>query len=52
MRQADLALDALERAHEVRDPYLVLLHVSPWFDPLRGHPRFRRLHDRLGFPAS
>jgi TolB-like protein/DNA-binding winged helix-turn-helix (wHTH) protein len=44
------ALDYLEQAHAGRDPYLVLLNVSPWFDPLRAHPRFQRLRDRLQFP--
>jgi TolB-like protein/DNA-binding winged helix-turn-helix (wHTH) protein/Tfp pilus assembly protein PilF len=50
--EADLALAALERAYDVRDPYLVLVHVSPWFDPLRGHPRFERVHARLAFPQT
>ncbi len=48
--QAEQALDALDRALEGRDPYLVLLHVSPWFDPLRQHPRFQSIHRRLRFP--
>lgn len=52
MGQTDAALDALERGYEVRDPYLVLIHVSPWLDPLRGHPRFERLHARLAFPPT
>ena len=55
MARADLghharALAHLERAYADRDPYLVLLHTNPWFDPLRADPRFRRLHDRLEFP--
>lgn len=50
--QVDLALEALERAYDVRDPYLVLMHVSPWFDPVRGHPRFERVHARLAFPET
>jgi TolB-like protein len=48
--QHDRALRHLERAYADRDPYLVLLHANPWFDPLRTDPRFRRLHDRLQFP--
>lgn len=50
--QVDLALEALERAYDLRDPYLVLMHVSPWFDPVRGHPRFERVHARLAFPET
>lgn len=50
--QADLALAALERAYEARDPYLVLLRVSPWYDPLRGLPRFEQVHERLAFPPT
>jgi tetratricopeptide (TPR) repeat protein len=46
----DRSLAHLERAYADRDPYLVLLHTNPWFDPLRADPRFRRLHDRLEFP--
>jgi TolB-like protein/DNA-binding winged helix-turn-helix (wHTH) protein/Tfp pilus assembly protein PilF len=45
------ALDYLEQAHAERDAYLVFLNVSPWFDPLRTHPRFQRLRNRLKFPA-
>ncbi len=50
--RVDLALDALERAYETRDPYLVLTHVSPWFDPLRGEARFERVRAALGFPGE
>jgi TolB-like protein/DNA-binding winged helix-turn-helix (wHTH) protein/Tfp pilus assembly protein PilF len=43
------ALDWLEQAYDKRDPYLVLINVSPWFDSLRDEERFRRLSDRLQF---
>jgi tetratricopeptide (TPR) repeat protein len=43
------ALDRLEQAYEEHDPYLVLINVSPWFDPLRDDQRFRRLRDRMNF---
>lgn len=49
MGQHARALDRLERALDERDPYLVLLDVSPWFDPLREDPRFARLRARLAF---
>jgi TolB-like protein/DNA-binding winged helix-turn-helix (wHTH) protein/Tfp pilus assembly protein PilF len=47
----EAALGWLDKAHELRDPYLVLLKVSPWFDPLRDHPRFQRLLRRMNFPG-
>jgi TolB-like protein/DNA-binding winged helix-turn-helix (wHTH) protein/Tfp pilus assembly protein PilF len=47
----EAALGWLDKAHELRDPYLVLLKVSPWFDPLRDHPRFQRLLRRMDFPG-
>lgn len=52
LNQPARALDHLERAHAARDPYLVLLGVSPWFDSLREQTRFRRLYERLGFPPN
>ena len=48
--QRSQALDRLERAYAERDAYLVLINVSPWFDPIRDEPRFIRLKDRLKFP--
>jgi len=49
--QHERALNLLDRAFEERDAHLVLIHVSPWFDPLRGSARFEHLHDRLKFPG-
>ena len=46
------AFDHLQAAYNRRDPHLVLLHTSPWFDPLRDEPRFRRLHANMKFPQS
>lgn len=48
----DRAMEELERAHAERDPYLVLLGESPWFDPLRGEDRFQRLYARMNFPEA
>jgi DNA-binding winged helix-turn-helix (wHTH) protein/Flp pilus assembly protein TadD len=47
LRRSAAALDALERAGEARDPWLVLLKVDPMLDPLRAQPRFRRLLGRV-----
>ena len=44
------AVERLEHAFETRDPYLVLVNVSPWFDTLRDNPRFRSLRERMQFP--
>ena len=46
------ALEYLEQAYAARDAYLVLLDVSPWFDPLRDLPGFQRLCNRLDFPDA
>jgi TolB-like protein/Flp pilus assembly protein TadD len=44
------ALDELDRGYGQRDTFLVWLKVHPMFDPLRGHPRFERLVQRMHFP--
>jgi hypothetical protein len=44
------ALDELERGCDQRDTFLVWLKILPIFDPLRGHPRFERLVQRMHFP--
>ena len=45
------ALDALERAYQEHDFSMVLLGVAPWFDSLRGEPRFDELVRRMQLPA-
>lgn len=47
----DAALDALERAHNDRENLVVLIGVSPIWDPLREEPRFRRLIRLLDYPT-
>lgn len=44
------ALDALERAYQEHDFSMVLLGVAPWFDSLRGEPRFIELVRRMQLP--
>jgi len=46
--EIELAVAALERAAEAREPELVLLGVRPAYAPLRGHPRFDALRERVG----
>ena len=45
--QKQEALDLLERAYNMRWPGLTNLKVNPYYDPLRGDPRFQDLLRRL-----
>ena len=44
------ALDWLETAMRVRDPYLAYTKVNFFFDPLRNEPRFQAIERALKFP--
>ncbi len=48
----DLALEALEKAFEARDVWLIWLKTEPRFDPLRADRRFSRLLEAVGFEAE
>jgi tetratricopeptide (TPR) repeat protein len=41
------ALACLERSYRLEDVLLTWLHLMPFFDPLRNHPRFRNLLRRI-----
>ena len=43
----ELALDWMERAIADRDVLVLWARISRWYDPLRSHPRFRSLLNRL-----
>ena len=45
---ADKALDFLDAAYEERSSWMAYLNVEPRLDPLRGHPRFAGLVQRVG----
>jgi TolB-like protein/tetratricopeptide (TPR) repeat protein len=45
--QHEQALDWLERAVQNRSSWLVWLNAEPWWDPLRDHPRFQSIRDRI-----
>ena len=44
----DEAFAWFERAYEEQSNILIYIKVSPWFDPLRGDPRFQDLVRRVG----
>jgi eukaryotic-like serine/threonine-protein kinase len=46
--EPDLALAALERAAEERDPEIVFIGVRPAYAPLRSDPRFVALREKVG----
>ncbi|MFM2100000.1 MAG: hypothetical protein RLZZ366_1539, partial [Pseudomonadota bacterium] len=46
---ADGAMNALERGHEIGDAGLLLIRNDPYLDPLRSNPRFIRLLNQMGF---
>jgi len=46
------ALDALERAYEERDGFLVHVGVDPRLEPVHDEPRFRNLLGKLGLEAD
>jgi tetratricopeptide (TPR) repeat protein len=48
--ESDSAVDRLERGYKERTHWMALLKVDPQLDPLREHPRFKRLHESLKFP--
>ena len=46
--EKDLAFQWLDKAYEERDPLLAYTRVMPYYDNMRGDPRFRALLQRLG----
>ncbi len=48
----DKALDMLERAYEARDTWMETLTISPMWDQLRDHPRFKTLVRKLNLPTN
>jgi TolB-like protein/Flp pilus assembly protein TadD len=48
----DEALIWLEKAHQEREWYMILLRVSPWWDSLRSDTRFEDLVQRMNFPEA
>lgn len=50
--QVDRALAALERGLAVKDPGLNTIAVDPLLDPVRAHPRFAAILERVAVPVS
>ena len=48
----DLALKALERGIRERDFRAIYLGIDATWDPLREHPRFVELLERVGLPQA
>ncbi len=44
----DLALDYLEKVVDQRIGAVLLIHISPIWEPLRSHPRFQSLLEKIG----
>ena len=49
--ELDKAMDFLEEAYARRDSPLVYLQVEPIFDPIRVHPRYPKLIEKIGLPS-
>ncbi len=47
----DAALDWMDRALAERRGWMAYLLVNPILDPVRGHPRFAALVEKVGLPA-
>jgi serine/threonine-protein kinase len=46
--EKDQAMDFLEKTYEDRDGYsIAFIKVDPFFDPLRGDPRFDALANKI-----
>jgi len=50
--EADKAIAALSQAQAEHHPVMAWLHLWPIFDPLREHPKFRKLLQRMHLPAE
>lgn len=48
----ELSLDLMEKGFNDSDTGVLYLKVYPPFDPVRGHPRYQQLVERLGYPRG
>ena len=47
--ESEKAIDFLEKAFEVREPFIIGINFRPSLEPLRSNKRFQELLVRLGF---
>jgi eukaryotic-like serine/threonine-protein kinase len=52
LREAERAMEYLEKAYEDHSHWLIYLHIDPSIDPLRDEPRFQHLLRRVGLPLA
>jgi len=48
----DKAFEWLEKAYDIRDPWILLINVAPRFETLRKDPRFKALLKKMNLPAE
>jgi TolB-like protein/Flp pilus assembly protein TadD len=51
LREFETALDWLEKGLEERSYWMVFLKSDPVYDPIRSHPRFRKLLNTIGLAS-
>jgi hypothetical protein len=49
-KKYDLAIDFLEVAYQSKSWRMANLSVDPDVDPLRDHPRFKKLMEKMNYP--
>ncbi len=48
----DQALALLEQAYLEKSWFIIFMQIEPWYDPIRSHPRFLKLVDRMNYPVN
>ena len=51
LNENERALDWLERAYREGWRHVIYLNMNPFYEPLRGHPRFERLLRQIGLDS-
>ncbi len=48
----DKAFEWLEKAYDIRDPWILLINVNPRYETLRKDPRFKAFMEKMNLPAE
>jgi tetratricopeptide (TPR) repeat protein len=48
--EKDKAITELEKAYELRDPFILQLNIHPYFEDIRDDPRVIAIAKRIGLP--